>query len=528
MLSPLDGLQQTILALSNEVAVACDTAGTIRWADARAARLLAARPDMRFVQLAAPGTEDKALHFVEQACSAETESWELVLLAKGRPITMAWRGRPAPSGAALVGSIVPDAYAAVQQNISDAMRQLADLQRETARQQRDLTRAHAEIEQLLRSERAAHTQAAAERERLRQVLDRLPEGIVIVDRSGSLAVVNTAARDVLGNDVAGRQMPVGDEPAFGARRVDGSPIPARELPLQRSALRGQVVLGEQIVVRSAGNDRDMPLLINSAPLSDADGQPAGAVAVFQDISAIKELEQHKEEFLATVAHDLKNPLAAIKGWIQILGRRTRHLPEAERERWQQDLGTVDGAATRMAGMIDELLDLTHLQMGRPLELRAQVTDLVALARRVAAEYQQLTDAHTICVRTTLASLEGMWDQARLERVIGNLISNAVKYSPDGGEVILSLSVEESASGATALLSVRDEGIGIPPEDLSRVFDRFYRGTNVVGHIAGTGIGLAGAKQLVEQHGGSMAAESTPGAGSTFVVRLPLGTRGASA
>jgi signal transduction histidine kinase len=426
----------------------------------------------------------------------------------------------------VVGSVLPDTYAAIQQNMSDAMRQLADLQRETARQQRELRRAHAEIEQLLGSERAAHAQAAAEQERLRQVLDRLPEAIAIVDRSGSFAVVNTAARDVLG-DVVGRPMPVGDVPAFGARGVEGTPIPARELPLQRSALRGQVVLGEQLVVRSAGNDRDVPLLINSAPLVDADGQPAGAVAVFQDISAIKELEHQKEEFLATVAHDLKNPLAAIKGWVQILGRRTRQLPEAERERWQQDLGTVEGTATRMAGMIDELLDLTHLQMGRPLELRLQATDLVALARRVAAEYQQLTDAHTLCVRSTLASLDGMWDQARLERVVGNLISNAVKYSPDGGEVILSLGREDSASGASAVLSVRDEGIGIPPEDLSRVFDRFYRGTNVVGHIAGTGIGLAGARQLVEQHGGSMAVESTPGAGSTFVVRLPLGKRGAA-
>jgi signal transduction histidine kinase len=528
MLGPLDRLQETILGLSTEVALACDTAGTIRWADARAARLLAARPEMRFVDLVALGTEDKALRFLEQASAGETEAWELVLVADGRPVTMTWRGTPAPGGVALVGSVVPDAYAAVQENMSDALRQLAGLQRETARQQRDLLRAHAEIEQLLKSERAAHAQAAAEQERLRQVLDRLPEAIVIVDRSGSLAVVNTAARDVLGNDVVGRPMPVGDEPAFGARRVDGSPMPARELPLQRSALRGQVVLGEQIVVHSAGNDRDVPLLINSAPLSDADGQPAGAVAVFQDISAIKELEHQKEEFLATVAHDLKNPLAAIKGWIQILGRRTRQLPEAERERWQRDLGTVEGTATRMAGMIDELLDLTHLQMGRPLELRAQATDLVALARRVAADYQQLTDAHTICVRTALTSLEGMWDQARLERVVGNLISNAVKYSPDGGEVILSLSVEEVADAATAVLSVRDQGIGIPPEDLSRVFERFYRATNVVGRIAGTGIGLAGARQLVEQHGGSMAVESTPGAGSTFVVRLPLGRRGAAA
>jgi signal transduction histidine kinase len=402
---------------------------------------------------------------------------------------------------------VPHEYEAVQQKMADVTRQLATLQRETARQQRELMRAHAEVE--------------AEQQRLQQVLDQLPEAIVVADRNGALVVVNKAGRGVLGGDVVGKPMPAGDDPAFGARRADGSPIPARELPLQRSALRGEVVLGEQIVVAAADSGRDVPLLINSTPLCDADGQLAGAVAVFQDITPIKEFERQKDDFLATVAHDLKNPLAAIKGWIQILGRRARKLPGTDRERWQHDLGTIEGTATRMTGMIDELLDLTHLQMGRPLDLRPEPMDLVALAHRVAAEYQQLTEAHTIGVRSELASLAGRWDQARLERVVGNLLSNAVKYSPDGGEVILSLATEESANGQTAVLSVRDEGIGILPDELPHVFDRFYRGTNVVGHIAGTGIGLAGARQIVEQHGGSMAVESTPGGGSTFIVRLPL-------
>jgi signal transduction histidine kinase len=264
------------------------------------------------------------------------------------------------------------------------------------------------------------------------------------------------------------------------------------------------------------------LLASSAPLRDADGGIGGGVLVFQDITAIKDLERQKDEFLATVSHDLKNPLAGIKGWVQLLNRRAAaRLPDPERQRWQQDLTTVEAITTRMAGMLDELLDATHLQMRRPLELRRQPTDLVGLARRVAEDNQQLADAHVIRVQSQLACIEGAWDRARLERVVGNLVSNAVKYSPEGGEVTLQVSREDTADGAWAVLAVTDQGVGIPPEELPRVFERFFRASNVAGQIAGTGIGLAGARQLVEQHGGTISVQSTPGQGSTFIVRLPI-------
>jgi PAS domain S-box-containing protein len=519
---PLQPIEDQVLVLSSEVSLACDRSGAIRWADPRAARLLGARPDLPFVSLAAPGTEDKAQRLLVQACSGQTEFWELVLVADGRPVTMAWRGAPTAGGAVLVGSLVPAEYQRVQEQVAEAMSELARLQRETTRQQRQLTAAHAEIQQRLTAERDARAEADGERARLQQVLDRLPEAILIADADGRFAVGNAAAASVLGVQVTGRPMPVGDEVAFGAHRFDQSPLPARELPLQRSALRGEVVLGEQLVVRHAVDGRDIPLLLNSAPLYDTSGRPAGAVAVFQDITSIKELERQKDEFLATVSHDLKNPLAGIKGWLQLLRRRARRLPDEERERWQQDLGTVEATATRMAAIIDELLDLTHLQMGRPLELRRQPTDLVGLARRVAADQQQLAEAHTIRIESELPSLEGLWDQTRLERVVGNLVSNAVKYSPSSSEVTLGVAREETPDGTLAVLSVHDQGVGIPPEELPRVFERFYRASNVADRIAGTGIGLAGAKQLVEQHGGSIGVQSTSGEGSTFVVRLPLG------
>jgi signal transduction histidine kinase len=243
--------------------------------------------------------------------------------------------------------------------------------------------------------------------------------------------------------------------------------------------------------------------------------------VFQDITAIKDLNHQKDEFLATVSHDLRNPLAGIKGWTQLLIRRARRLPEAERERWAHDLATIDGTAGRMAAMIDDLLDLTQLQMGRPLELHREPTDLVALARRVAADHQQLAEAHTIVVQSELPSIEGMWDPSRVERVVGNLVSNAIKYSPNGGDVLLTVGTQATAAGAQATLSIHDNGVGIPTAELPRVFARFYRGSNVASSIAGTGIGLAGAKQLIEQHGGTIGVVSVQGQGSTFLVQLPL-------
>jgi signal transduction histidine kinase len=125
------------------------------------------------------------------------------------------------------------------------------------------------------------------------------------------------------------------------------------------------------------------------------------------------------------------------------------------------------------------------------------------------------------VESALESLEGRWDASRLERVIGNLLDNAVKYSPAGGDIVISVSREASESRDWAVLAVSDQGLGIPADQLGHVFERFQRGRNVTGRISGAGIGLSGVKQIVEQMGGSISVVSTEGAGSTFTVRLPL-------
>jgi PAS domain S-box-containing protein len=241
----------------------------------------------------------------------------------------------------------------------------------------------------------------------------------------------------------------------------------------------------------------------------------------EEIARRRQAEEERRAFVDAVAHDVKGPLGVVKGQAQLMQRRLRRGDSANPAGLETGLGRIEEAADRTVGLIEEMLDAAHLQAGTPLELRLVPTDLVELARRCAGQQAQSTTRHEIRVETALSELVGTWDLSRLERVVANLLQNAIKYSPAGGDVTIELERLEDERGAWAELRVRDRGIGIPTGDLPHVFERFRRGSNVSGRFAGTGIGLAGARQIVEQHGGSIAVASVEGCGSVFTVRLPL-------
>jgi signal transduction histidine kinase len=234
---------------------------------------------------------------------------------------------------------------------------------------------------------------------------------------------------------------------------------------------------------------------------------------------VQESVRMRDEFLASVSHDLKNPLAAIKGRAQILLRRAEKLGAEDRERIVSGLENIDSSASRMNRLISDLMDIVRLRAGQPLELQREQCDLVNIVRDVVNEHGSPGDM-TIQFVSDVPSLPGRWDAARLERVLSNLLTNAVKYGRPQGTVRIRLSHNPDAPTACAVLTVQDDGIGIPSVDLPRIFERFHRGSNVTGSISGSGVGLAGAKQIVEQHGGSITVESREGEGSTFTVTLP--------
>jgi len=382
-----------------------------------------------------------------------------------------------------------------------------------------------EVTAEVQARRRLHDLAAvseAARARLQQVVDVLPEGIVVVDVDGRAVLANHMAADLMGPDIVGRSMTRAEREAVvasGIRRLDGTPYPTEDLPLERSVGRGEEVRGVQLLLRHAADGRDIPALLNSAPLRDAAGAITGAVLVFQDITTIKNFERARDGLLATVTHDLKNPLTAIQGIAELTGEQAARTGTPSNERIAARQGAIVTAATQMTALLNELLDAMQLQMGQPLALDRRPTDLLALMRRTVDHQREIAE-RPIHVEADAPEVICDVDADRIERVIGNLVSNAIKYSPTGEGVTVRVAREQTATGAWAVLTVADRGAGIPAEDLPHVFERFYRGENT-GGVQGAGIGLASVREIVEQHGGTVTVESREGTGTTATVRLPL-------
>lgn len=230
--------------------------------------------------------------------------------------------------------------------------------------------------------------------------------------------------------------------------------------------------------------------------------------------------QLRDATLSSVGHDLGQPIASIRVASRLLGRKVAGdtLNAAETA---MELAEIDAALAAMWSMVVELLDLARLEAGRPLELHEQELDLVALARAQAETWRKLAERHHFRVVAEQSALIGEWDPDRLARVIANLLSNAVKYSREGSEITIAVDQEQAGPARWAVLRVRDQGEGIPAADLPHVFERFHRGANAATLAQGAGIGLAGVRQIVEQHGGTVGIESIEGQGTTVTVRLPL-------
>ena len=292
---------------------------------------------------------------------------------------------------------------------------------------------------------------------------------------------------------------------------------------------GREVLGVMQFIASTIEGPDGPLLDLLAIAGNQIGQFIGrkraeeerAELLVRERAALADAEaaiRMRDQLVASVSHDLKNPLTAISGQVQVLQLLSaRGRDELPPERLLESLDAISGTARRMATLINELLDAVHLQAGLPIELRRRPTNLANLAQQVITNHQQATEKHSFRLDGLQSGPIGEWDPDRLERVLDNIVSNAIKYSPNGGDIL----VEVARDRGWAVLSVQDHGVGIPTADLPHVFERYRRARNVSAKFAGTGLGLAGAKDLIELHGGSISVTSVEGGGSKIVVRLPL-------
>jgi PAS domain S-box-containing protein len=342
---------------------------------------------------------------------------------------------------------------------------------------------------------------ADERSTLGAVLGSTSDAVVMVNQDGIVLLANPAVRSMLGLDA---------DAMIGRPLVE---IPGHE-PLRRlfdatGSGTAEVALPDRRVAQASVVSVATPY-----------GEPVGVAAILRDITLLKNLERMKNEFVSTVSHDLKNPISVIDGTAQLL---LMSGPKDEKSR--MCLQRISDEAQYMAALVSDLLDLGKIEAGLgPPKERLDIVPLVAsVTRKIRLE----AAAKQITVETALpAEAWVVGAPARLTQVLLNLAGNAVKYTPAGGRVTVSLAVPPGGDGSdagTVMIRVADTGVGIRAHHLPHLFDKFYRveDTSTAG-IPGTGLGLAIAKSIVDGHGGRIGVESTEGSGSVFWVALPQG------
>ncbi|MDB4965401.1 MAG: Sensor protein [Myxococcales bacterium] len=361
-----------------------------------------------------------------------------------------------------------------------------------------------------------HAQAVADRltRRLADTIEHLPILVEVFDGRGDFVLGNAASqvlRDRLGLARGTALAPCG---AVRVTQLDGELLPPELLP-PAQALRGIHPSPREVVLLKPDGAPLATTLMAAAPIFAVDGKTVESVVLaFQDVSALHELAQEKERFLRVAAHELRTPLTALHATTQLIEVDPAAFDDPERR--QGLLARLRRQSLRLVRLVEQLLD--SVRVDGELPLRPSDVDLTAMCRDVV-DMILTSDGPRAVVDAAAGAVVGRWDAVRIEQVVTNLVSNAVRYSPADG--LIHVVVERD--GDRARLSVRDDGIGIPAAQLDQLFTPFFRGSNAQrANAGGLGLGLHIAREIVHRHGGTIEVASRENGGTTFTVLLPLG------
>ena len=354
-----------------------------------------------------------------------------------------------------------------------------------------------------------YTQVAREKQRMDALLDSAADGIIILAPNHIIERCNPAFGRMLGTPVNNIRGKSHAEIMRWVHKEEGLTLEQAEAgswPLTPNA----TLYVEGDLERSDGSY--LPVGITYAPLLSSEGSLINIIATIRDITRFREAEEIKRTFISVISHELKTPVALIKGYVGTLRRED---VSWDRAVVQDSLAVIEEEADRLTDMIENLLDASRLEAG-VLKINLSDVSLVNIIQRIAERFRTQSDRHTIIVDLPSDFPVIMADEDRISQVLSNLFSNAIKYSPDGGEIRISGMMRLDQ----VIVCVSDQGPGVAPEDIPFIFDRFYRSTKATRTTKGAGLGLYLARAVIEAHGGRIWVDPKPGDGARICFSLP--------
>ena len=367
-----------------------------------------------------------------------------------------------------------------------------------------------DITERLKNEAQINTalaEAEAARDQTDLILKSVADGLVVVDLQGRVTMMNRAAEKIAG-------LPLMDAVSRPVSSIFSEKSFTGQICAILAGVRQEQVM--EWAVSLPGSEQDQTIQAHSAPVLSREGELRGVIVILRDVSRERELDRMKNEFISTAAHELRTPLTAVMGFTELLLNQARFgLDDPVRQ--QELLTIVFEKALRLEEIVSELLDLSRMRYGKLISLEKGCCDIPALLQRVVAEYRYASDQHCFEVTLPEGPLEILADRNKLEQVLENLLSNAVKFSPQKTPVRVGALV----LGSRLLITVKDQGVGMGPEQLARVFDKFYRADGSNAAVPGLGLGMSIVKNIIESHGGEIWVESELGLGTQVSFALPM-------